>query len=35
MIMGNLRSIIPKKYVIRTYDLKGSAYARQVIKFDD
>ena len=30
--MGNLLKGIDKKYVLRTYDLKGSSYSRQVLK---
>ena len=30
--MGNLLRGIDKKYVLRTYDLKGSSYSRQVLK---
>ncbi len=30
--MGNLLRGIDRKYVLRTYDLKGSSYSRQVLK---
>lgn len=32
MLMGNLCGDIPRKYVKRVYDLKGSSHNRQVYK---
>ncbi len=29
--MGNILKNIPKKYVIKSYDMKGSSYQRQVL----
>jgi hypothetical protein len=31
MLMGNILKSIDKKYVIRSYDMKGSKYKRQVL----
>lgn len=32
MLMGNLLKNIPKQYVLKSYDMKGSTYQRQVLK---
>jgi hypothetical protein len=32
MIMGNLLKNIDRKYMIKSYDLKGSTHQRQVLK---
>jgi hypothetical protein len=32
VLMGNILKNIPKEYVVATYDLKGSAHQRRVIK---
>jgi hypothetical protein len=33
--MGNILKDINKKYVIRSYDMKGSRYQRQVLTKDE
>lgn len=32
ILMGNILKKIEKKYVLRTYDLKGSSHSREVLK---
>ncbi len=31
MMMGNILNNIPKKYILKSYDMKGSSYQRQVL----
>jgi len=35
MIMGNLLKNIDRKYMVKSYDLKGSTHQRQVLKSDE
>lgn len=35
MLMGNVTNSIPKKYVLKVYDLKGSQLNRRVLSDKD
>lgn len=35
MLMGNILRDIPKKYVIKSYDMKGSTHQRQVLNDEE
>ncbi len=33
--MSNILKNIPKKYILKSYDMKGSSYQRQVLTNDE
>ncbi len=35
MLMGNILKSVPSKYILKSYDMKGSSYQRQVLSKEE